>query len=234
MPSSDQISRRSYDLWEKEGRPNDRHLDHWLQAERELQDDGNEPLRYDAGLAVSNLDRALPPEQRRQQRQAAHPPGNAPVLAAPEHFVVLFDRAYLRIFRMNHSSATGQAPQFELAEAFDFPAGKQRATARDTDQAGRRSSGRAGAAGASTDERLPEQNEHERRLVADIVEQLTRFFASHPDAPWDLAAGPALRGAVLDQLPPHLRQRLGRTVPKEFSRPSPEELREYFLPARVG
>jgi hypothetical protein len=30
------IRERSYQLWEQEGRPDGRQLDHWLQAEREL------------------------------------------------------------------------------------------------------------------------------------------------------------------------------------------------------
>jgi hypothetical protein len=30
------IRERAYQLWEQEGRPEGRHMDHWLQAEREL------------------------------------------------------------------------------------------------------------------------------------------------------------------------------------------------------
>ena len=30
------IRERAYELWEQEGRPEGRHLDHWLQAEHEL------------------------------------------------------------------------------------------------------------------------------------------------------------------------------------------------------
>lgn len=30
------IRERAYLLWEREGRPDGRHIDHWLQAEREL------------------------------------------------------------------------------------------------------------------------------------------------------------------------------------------------------
>ena len=38
MPAGDDkdtIRERAYELWEREGRPQGRHLDHWLQAERE-------------------------------------------------------------------------------------------------------------------------------------------------------------------------------------------------------
>src|SRR5687767_1917781 len=35
-PSADVISRRAYELWEQEGRPEGADLRHWLQAEQEL------------------------------------------------------------------------------------------------------------------------------------------------------------------------------------------------------
>ena len=41
MPGRDdkqQIRERAYELWEREGRPHGRHMDHWTQAEREVED----------------------------------------------------------------------------------------------------------------------------------------------------------------------------------------------------
>ena len=35
--SADAISRRAYDIWEQEGRPENRDLQHWLRAEQDLQ-----------------------------------------------------------------------------------------------------------------------------------------------------------------------------------------------------
>lgn len=40
-PGSDTISRRAYELWEQEGRPEGSDLRHWLQAEQELSGRGN-------------------------------------------------------------------------------------------------------------------------------------------------------------------------------------------------
>jgi hypothetical protein len=40
MPAGDEkqrIRERAYELWEREGHPQGRHLDHWVQAERETQ-----------------------------------------------------------------------------------------------------------------------------------------------------------------------------------------------------
>jgi hypothetical protein len=36
MDNQPRIRERSYQLWEQEGRPEGRHLEHWLQAEREF------------------------------------------------------------------------------------------------------------------------------------------------------------------------------------------------------
>ncbi len=36
QPTSDQIARAAYLLWEREGRPNGRDVAHWLRAERQL------------------------------------------------------------------------------------------------------------------------------------------------------------------------------------------------------
>ena len=35
-PTEQEIARRAYAIWEQEGRPHGRNLDHWLKAEREL------------------------------------------------------------------------------------------------------------------------------------------------------------------------------------------------------
>ena len=41
---SDRIARRAYDIWENEGRPEGRSVDHWLAAEREVGgDSGKRP-----------------------------------------------------------------------------------------------------------------------------------------------------------------------------------------------
>ncbi|MDO8542456.1 MAG: DUF2934 domain-containing protein [Opitutaceae bacterium] len=41
--SADAISRRAYELWEQEGRPDGADLRHWLQAEKELSEGRSNP-----------------------------------------------------------------------------------------------------------------------------------------------------------------------------------------------
>jgi hypothetical protein len=50
----DPIAKRAYEIWEQEGRPEGRALDHWMQAERELMAAPDETLRLAEG-EISSL-----------------------------------------------------------------------------------------------------------------------------------------------------------------------------------
>ncbi|MFZ3034325.1 MAG: DUF2934 domain-containing protein [Parvibaculum sp.] len=43
--SESEIRKRSYHIWEREGRPDGRHLDHWLMAQAELDAEGKAQAR---------------------------------------------------------------------------------------------------------------------------------------------------------------------------------------------
>ena len=89
-PNADAISRRAYELWEKEGRPEGCDLRHWLQAEGELGSSrtDNEPRPADAapmntGSDVNPLQgtRAAAAANRENRRGSAtpfNPAKNAP------------------------------------------------------------------------------------------------------------------------------------------------------------
>lgn len=220
-----EIARRAYGLWEANGRPDGRDLEFWLQAEAEAE--------ARAGIAPppTNLERALPPAARSQVRAARHGTKQSPgISAAPDHYMAVVDRAHLRIYLVRDPQ-WGGSTQFELAQAFDLIAGHQQYTDRDSDMAGRfpGGSGRALASGGGTiDERLPMQNEHERRIIGDIADSLQRFLAAHPGATWDFAAGPAIHQPILDRLPKALRDRLGVALVKELVHQTPAQLRAHL------
>ncbi|HYC70241.1 MAG TPA: host attachment protein [Opitutaceae bacterium] len=230
MPSSseDPVAARARQLWEQQGRPAGRDLDIWLQAERELREPESVPLPVD-GPAVSNLDRTLPPGEKRRVRAARHGGGPAQALAsvpAPDHFVVILDRAHLRVYQMREEPGVLREAQFELAESIDFPSGRRRYTDQDSDQAGR--FGAMGQTGGSIDERLPMQEEHQRRVLADLAHFIDVFLDERPHARWDLAAGPALHHALVQSLRPGVRARLRQSLVKDLVHQSPAELRAHF------
>jgi hypothetical protein len=44
-PREEKIKRRAYEIWERDGRPDGKHFDHWHEAEQDLLADGpSEPL----------------------------------------------------------------------------------------------------------------------------------------------------------------------------------------------
>ena len=56
MNTQQAIQERSYSIWEREGRPHGRHLQHWAQAEAELRAEGAPaPKRARAKRAASSL-----------------------------------------------------------------------------------------------------------------------------------------------------------------------------------
>jgi hypothetical protein len=54
-PNEEEIARRAREIWEEEGRPEGRHLEHWQQAERELGGDGTAAVGNEAAPEVAEL-----------------------------------------------------------------------------------------------------------------------------------------------------------------------------------
>jgi hypothetical protein len=71
MPGGDdkqRIRERAYELWEREGRPHGRHIDHWMQAERETGGPGAEGIAR-AGEGDAGLFGEEPGSRERGSRQ---------------------------------------------------------------------------------------------------------------------------------------------------------------------
>lgn len=139
--------------------------------------------------------------------------------------IAVLNSASLRLFREDQPPGA-LGPHFTLVEAADFPEGRRQYTDYDSDFAGRFP--RGGDNSSSIDERLPMQEEYERRNATEIARELSRFLARHPDLAWDYAAGPNLHHVVLDQLPAEQRTRLDRTAIKDLTKLPPQELARHF------
>jgi hypothetical protein len=157
-----------------------------------------------------------------------------------DHFIITADRGHVRIFQ--REQPLGQTkPGAKEVQAVDFPAGRQSYTDRDTDMAGRFQSSKHQArgpgasvarTGMSIDERLPMQEEEERRQTRDITQTIATFLEQRPDATWDFAAGPAIHNAVLESIPPATRSRLRQAVAKDLVNQPVDELLGHFDSAR--
>ncbi len=253
QPSNEAIAELAYRKWENEGRPDGRSEEFWIAAERELTPGASPAAADEAAPAsavgasppsgdateITNLERALPPKARRDaraRRRASSPAKTTRVdsrLSPPEHFIILIDRAHLRIFRTD-SSDTSRPEVPTLTHALDAPAGRRGYAAEESDQAGQFPGSRpprlasATSAGGTNDERLPMQEERDRKIERDWSAQLEDFLTTHDTSTWDFAAGPALHRAVLDRLSPGVRQRLRQALQKDLVNVPPAELRNHF------
>lgn len=52
-PTDEAIALRAYSLWESEGRPAGKDVEHWLRAERELQVESEDAARISSGMGRS-------------------------------------------------------------------------------------------------------------------------------------------------------------------------------------
>ena len=257
-PTYEEISFRAYHLWESRGRPDgqDAAIDCWLQAERSLWGDAAE-LEHDdddmeanedresesfedqgepaGGIAsdveITDLDRALPADQRRGARNARRQKKGIsaePVQGRPEreNVLVVVNRGHVRIYATDTETP-------ELAGGFDLPGGERSYTDNDTDQAGRFPNSRGGSPGGSIDERLPMQEEQQRRIAKEAARHIAAFLDEHPQARWKFAAGPALHRPILNQLAPGLHARLEQAIVKDLLNVPLPELLEHFDHQRV-
>jgi hypothetical protein len=250
-PNYDDISRRAYFLWEERGCPSDQQssIDCWLQAENELRKnsrrndsrgdhdeahdsdeqggDADDLSGHEEEIEITNMDRALPADERRRARNARQAmSGDSPPRLSSQprgNFLVILNRGHLRIYDADR-------PTPELVESIDMAEGLHGYTDNDTDQAGRfpGSQGKGRSVGGSIDERLPMQEEQQRRIVRESAKQVEAFLESHPDAHWSFAAGPALQQPVLDELTGAARSRLDKAIAKDLVNVRLTELPKYF------
>lgn len=144
--------------------------------------------------------------------------------------IAVLNSTSLRLYREDQPPGA-LGPQFQVVEAADFPAGRRQYTDNDSDFAGRFPRGADN--NSSIDERLPMQQEYQRRNATEIARELALFLARHPGLVWDYAAGPNLHHTVLDQLPTELRTRLDRAEIKDLTKLPPQELAQHF-PVAAG
>lgn len=229
--SHEEISHRAYEIWEQRGRQfnHDGGADDWQRAESELTSQAaRESLQ--GGTEVSNLDRALPSNQRHQARVARHGELHpvAP-LATGRTIFILADAGHFRAF-VEEAAPAGATSGLRSVGSFELAAGKETYFARDTDKAGQfGAKTRSGAASrGSNDERLGEKEERDRRVVSELAARLTDCLRENGASKWYFAAAPALHNAMLEKVDAAVKKTLVRSVPKDLVHQPVSGLRGHF------
>jgi hypothetical protein len=206
------------------------------------------PIRHSSfviRLVVQYASEFLPPAGREfsgqtnggRRSSVGRKRSNTSLFTMNPHYIVLADHGHLRIFEQR--SGPGQnTPGLVEVRAFDFPQGRASYTEHDTDFAGRfqssKQQGRGPGAptariGMSVDERLPKQNEVQRRTIGDVAEAINGFIEGQPDATWDFAAPPSAHNAIVEQLLPKTRQRLQKSIAKDLVHQPTTQLLEQLV-----
>jgi hypothetical protein len=147
-----------------------------------------------------------------------------------ERYIVAVNRGTVRIYEQ--SQPVGQTSLgLKSVLSLDIPGGRSRYQDTLTYQAGRHPSQPQQGGnfrGMSIDERLPGQQEHEKRAIEEVVREVEAFLSVHPNATWDFAAPAGVHQSVLEKIAPQYRNRIGRALTKDLTNMPPAELRTHF------
>ncbi len=71
------IRERAYILWEEEGRPNGKHLEHWLRAETEIDEESVAGVTNNGKFIAASLEKQVPPPRGGRRRSSGEGGQNA-------------------------------------------------------------------------------------------------------------------------------------------------------------
>jgi hypothetical protein len=149
-----------------------------------------------------------------------------------EHHYVIVNRSQILFYR--ERVEPGYPPGCKLVASAEFPDAHRSYTDNESDMAGRFPGGVRAGNGMNIDERLPMQEEAERRNVASLANTIERFLRQFPNSLWDYAAGPTIHYAVLERLSPDVRASLDRALQKDLTKTPVNELAAHFDEAHAN
>src|ERR1041385_6328456 len=143
----------------------------------------------------------------------------------PSSLVIVTDRGSLKAYRVNDTPTRG--PSLQLVQAFNITGAHGRLIDKVSDQAGRFSvSNSAGGhhGAASIDERTRLEVEADRRIQRELADQITRIVSGNGKEGWAFAAPAEIHGAIVDLLPPAVRDRIVEHVKSDLVKVEPAKL----------
>ncbi len=147
----------------------------------------------------------------------------------PSSLVIVTDRGELKAYRVNQTPTRG--PSLQLVQAFNITDAHGRLVDKLSDQAGRFPvSEGAGAhrGAASIAERTQLATEMDRRIHKELADQITKIVSSNGKEGWAFAAPAEIHGAIVDLLPPEVRDRIVEHVKSDLVKVEPSKLVSRF------
>jgi hypothetical protein len=144
----------------------------------------------------------------------------------PTSLIIVTDRGTLKAYKVNDTPTRG--PSLKLVQAFDTTDAHGRYQDKLTDQAGASSTGATPGQVSSIAERTGIDNENDRRIVKQLADSITEVVEREGKEGWSFAAPASIHSAVVDQLPPEIRDRIVEHVKSDLVKIEPAKLPGHF------
>ena len=142
----------------------------------------------------------------------------------PSSLIIVADRGSLKAYRVNETPTRG--PSLQLVQAFDLTDAHGRLVDKVTDLAGRFpvSDGAGGRHANSIAERTQLETETDRRIHKQLADQIVKIVSHSGKEGWSFAAPSEIHGAIVDLLPPPVRDRIVEHVKSDLVKIEPAKL----------
>ena len=151
----------------------------------------------------------------------------------PISLIIVTDRGSLKAYRVNETPTRG--PSLQLVQAFDITDAHGRLVDKVTDLAGRfpvtNGAGPHRGAG-SIAERTQLATETDRRIQKELADQITKIVSLNGKEGWSFAAPSEIHAAIVDLLPPAVRDRIVEHVKSDLVKTEPSKLPAHFRSLR--
>jgi hypothetical protein len=143
----------------------------------------------------------------------------------PTSLIIVTDRGSLKAYKVSETPTRG--PHLQLVQAFDTTDAHGRYQDKLTDQAGASSSGAPGQMN-SIAERTGIDTENDRRIFKQLADSITEIAEREGKDGWSFAAPASIHSAVVELLPPPVRDKIVEYVKSDLVKIEPAKLPAHF------
>jgi Protein required for attachment to host cells len=147
----------------------------------------------------------------------------------PSSLIIVTDRGGLKAYQVNETPTRG--PSLQLVQAFNITDAHGRLVDKVSDLAGRfpviNGAGAHHGPG-SIAERTHLATEMDRRIHKELADQITKIVSLDGKEGWSFAAPAEIHGAIVDLLPPAVRDRIVEHVKSDLVKVEPAKLVSRF------
>ena len=147
----------------------------------------------------------------------------------PSSLIIVTDRGSLKAYRVNETPTRG--PSLQLVQAFNITDAHGRLVDKVSDLAGRfpvTNGAGAHRGAASIAERTQLEAETDRRIQKELADQIVKIVSLNGKEGWSFAAPAEIHSAIVDLLPPAVRNRIVEHVKSDLVKTEPSKLPAHF------